>query len=93
MVECVKNFTLVHVHETDEIIYVLKNQASQIFRYTVSIDGQELLSIYLGDEEPLCIEHGAENYLIVLSVSKVTERKSESSENLFEIQIRFINEM
>lgn len=81
LVKCVKDFT--YVPETDEIIYVLENQASKIFRRPVSIDGQEKLFISLGNETALCIEHDAENYLIILSESKIH----------CEIKICFINEM
>lgn len=88
LVECVKDFT--YVPETDEIIYVLESQASEIFRRPVSIEGEGMLLISLGDEEVLCIEHDAENYLITLTVS---EKESKSLENIFELKIRFINEM
>lgn len=88
LVECVQDFT--YVPETDEIIYVLENQASEIFRRPLSIEGEGMLLISLGDEEALCIEHDAENYLITLTVS---ERESKSMGNLYEIKIRFINEM
>lgn len=88
MVERVKYFA--YVPETDEIIYVLKSQASEIFRRPVSIEGEGMLLISLGDEEALCIEHDAENYLITLTVS---EKESISEENIFELKIRFINEM
>lgn len=88
MVECVKYFA--YVPETDEIVYVLKSQASEIFRRPVSIEGEGMLLISLGDEEALCIEHDAENYLITLTVSK---KESKSLENILELKIRFINEM
>lgn len=88
LVERVKCFA--YVPETDEIIYVLKSQASEIFRHPVSIEGEEMLLISLGDEEAVGIEHYAENYLITLTVS---EKESKSLEYIFELKIRFINEM